>query len=60
MQEFNIYLTLVPWILIACWAICDSFSRYSWAARELYFCCASEVVQLCCWKKVFWKEQECE
>jgi hypothetical protein len=48
----HISSTLVPCNLIACMANCCSFSLYSWAAREVYFCCASVVVQLCCRKNV--------
>lgn len=43
-------LTVVPCFLIACWAAVCSLSRYNWAARELYFCWASVVAQLCCRK----------
>uniref|UniRef100_A0A6B0UAR4 Putative secreted protein n=1 Tax=Ixodes ricinus TaxID=34613 RepID=A0A6B0UAR4_IXORI len=32
----------------ACWC---SFSRYNCATRLWYFCWASVVLQLCCWKK---------
>lgn len=43
-------LTVVPCTFIAWFASKFSLSRYSWAARELYFCWASVVLQLCCRK----------
>lgn len=42
--------TAVPCCFIACCANVLNLSRYNVAARELYFCCASVVLQLCCRK----------
>lgn len=45
-----ISVTLFPWSLMAWMAAECNLSLYSWAARELYFCWASVVTQLC-WRK---------
>jgi hypothetical protein len=46
----SLLLTVVPCVLHACCASVKSLSLYNCAARELYFCCASFVLQLC-WRK---------
>lgn len=46
----NVTRTVVPYCFIACCANVVNLSRYNVAARELYFCCASVVMQLCCRK----------